>query len=53
MTSPSDRKTYPAEVLTPGEVQALISACSATAKTGVRNRALFGGRSGRSLRVRR
>ena len=41
MTSPSARKTYPAEVLTPAEVQALISACSPKSRTGIRNRALL------------
>ena len=41
MTSPSAHKTFPAEVLTPAEVQALISACSAQSRTGVRNRALL------------
>jgi site-specific recombinase XerD len=32
---------YPAEILTAGEVRALIQGCSATAPTGVRNRALL------------
>lgn len=41
MSSPSARNTYPAEVLTPEEVQALISACSPKAPTGIRNRALL------------
>lgn len=35
------RQKWPAEVLTPEEVQALISACSAKAPTGIRNRALM------------
>lgn len=33
-------RTYPAEVLTPDEVRALLKACSHRAPTGVRNRAL-------------
>ena len=41
MTTPSARKTYPAEVLTPAEVQALINACSPKSPTGIRNRALL------------
>jgi len=41
MTSSPASNPYPAEVLTPEEVQALISACSATSRTGVRNRALL------------
>jgi integrase/recombinase XerC len=40
-TAPSSRKTYPAAVLTPAEVQALINACSATSRIGTRNRALL------------
>src|SRR6266851_2286294 len=32
---------YPAEILTPDEVRALIKACSNRAPTGVRNRALL------------
>lgn len=40
-TRPPSRKTFPAEVLTPAEVQALINACSPTSRTGVRNRALL------------
>jgi site-specific recombinase XerD len=32
---------YPAEILTPDEVRALIRGCSATAPTGIRNRALI------------
>jgi len=40
-TRPSSRKTYPAEVLTPAEVQALINACSPKSATGIRNRALL------------
>ena len=34
-------RCYPAEVLTPEEVRALIKACSNRAPTGVRNRALL------------
>ena len=34
-------KTYPAEILTPDEVRALVKACSSRAPTGVRNRALL------------
>jgi site-specific recombinase XerD len=34
-------RTYPAEVLTPEEVRALVRACSGRAPTGVRNRALI------------
>ncbi len=34
-------RTYPAEVLTPDEVRALLKACSHRAPTGVRNRALL------------
>src|SRR5882724_11331329 len=33
-------RRYPAEVLTPDEVRALVKACSNRAPTGVRNRAL-------------
>jgi Phage integrase family len=40
-TRSSSRKTYPAEVLTPAEVQALINACSPKSATGIRNRALL------------
>lgn len=40
-TRPSSRRTYPADRLTPEEVQAVISACSATSRTGIRNRALL------------
>lgn len=40
-TRPSSGKTFPAGVLTPVEVQALINACSPTSRTGVRNRALL------------
>jgi site-specific recombinase XerD len=35
------RVRYPAEILTPDEVRALIRECSATATTGIRNRALI------------
>lgn len=43
MTSPSGLagQKWPAEVLTPDEIQALINACSAKAPTGIRNRALL------------
>lgn len=34
-------RRYPAEILTPEEVRALIRACSAKAPTGIRNRALI------------
>src|SRR5579872_5960361 len=34
-------RTFPAEVLTPGEVSAIISKCSMRAPTGIRNRALL------------
>ena len=34
-------RRYPAEVLTPDEVRALVKACSNGAPTGVRNRALL------------
>jgi len=34
-------RQYPAEILTPGEVRALIRACSNRAPTGIRNRALL------------
>ncbi len=34
-------RTYPAEILTPDEVRALVKACSSRAPTGVRNRALL------------
>jgi site-specific recombinase XerD len=34
-------RTYPAEILTPAEVRALMHACSSRAPTGVRNRALL------------
>lgn len=35
------RRTFPAEILTPEEVSALLRACSAKAATGLRNRALL------------
>lgn len=38
---PKQRKTLPAEVYTAAEVQQLVKACSTSAKTGVRNRALI------------
>ncbi len=34
-------RRYPAEILTPDEVRALMRACSAKASTGIRNRALI------------
>jgi hypothetical protein len=40
MTSPSGQRTWPAEILTPAEVGALIAACSVKSRTGIRNRAL-------------
>ena len=39
--SPKKGLRYPAEVLTPAEASALVSACSATSATGIRNRALI------------
>jgi site-specific recombinase XerD len=39
--SPRKDRTFPAEVLTPDEVRALIGACSSNAPTGIRNRALI------------
>lgn len=41
MATPTARKTFPAEVLTPSEVQALINACSPKSRTGIRNRAML------------
>jgi len=41
MTAPAERRTWPAEFLTPAEVAALIGACSAKSRTGIRNRALL------------
>jgi integrase len=38
---PNKGRKYPAEVLTAGEVQALIGACSARSASGIRNRALI------------
>jgi site-specific recombinase XerD len=38
---PNKGQKYPAEVLTPAEVQALIDRCSRRAPTGIRNRALL------------
>jgi site-specific recombinase XerD len=40
-TPPNKGRRYPAEVLTPGELAALIARCSAKAPTGIRNRALL------------
>ena len=39
--APNAGKKYPAEVLTPDEVAALIAVCSTRAQTGIRNRALL------------
>ena len=39
--APNKGQTYPAEVLTPDEVKALIRSCSSRAPTGIRNRALI------------
>ena len=41
MTSPRAGRQFPAEVLTPEEVSALLSKCSMRAPTGIRNRALI------------
>jgi site-specific recombinase XerD len=41
MAAPNAGKTYPPEVMTPDEVAAIIGACSAKARTGIRNRALL------------
>jgi site-specific recombinase XerD len=41
MTSPVQGRKFPAEVLTPDEVGAIIGACSVTSRTGIRNRALL------------
>jgi site-specific recombinase XerD len=41
-TAPANKgKRYPAEILTPDEVRALIKACSNRVPTGIRNRALL------------
>lgn len=34
-------RTFPAEVLTPAEVSAILAGCSAKSRTGIRNRALL------------
>jgi len=34
-------RTYPAEVMTPGEIRALLAQCSTTSSTGTRHRALI------------
>ena len=39
--APNRGKTYPAEALTPAEVQSVIGQCSTQAATGVRNRAML------------
>jgi site-specific recombinase XerD len=41
MSAPNAGKRYPAEVMTPAEVAAIIGACPALARTGIRNRALL------------
>jgi site-specific recombinase XerD len=41
MTVLADQRTWPAEILTPAEAAALIGACSANSRTGIRNRALL------------
>ncbi len=43
MTTPAPNKgrKYPAEVLTPGEVAAILDRCSTRAPSGIRNRALL------------
>ena len=38
---PSKGKTYPAEVLTPEELRALLAQCSSTSSYGLRHRALI------------
>lgn len=38
---PNAGKTYPAEVLTPSEVAAILGQCSMRAPTGIRNRAML------------
>ena len=40
-TAPNAGRKYPAEVLTPDEVHAVIALCSPKAPTGIRNRALL------------
>ena len=39
--SPSYWRDFPPELLTPGEVTAIIGGCSAQSRTGIRNRALL------------
>jgi site-specific recombinase XerD len=39
--APADRRKWPAEILTPDEVAAIIGACSAKSRTGIRNRAMI------------
>jgi site-specific recombinase XerD len=39
--TPNKGKKYPAQTLTPGEVQALLDGCSMRAPTGIRNRAML------------
>lgn len=41
MKPPNAGKTFPAEVLTPGEVLRLVDACSRRGPTGLRNRAML------------
>jgi len=56
--APNKGKTYPAEVLTPDEVWALIAQCSETTSLGIRHRALItllyrtGLRAGEALALR-
>jgi site-specific recombinase XerD len=40
-TAPNADKRYPAQLLTPAEVQAMIGLCSTRAPTGIRNRAML------------
>jgi len=51
MTPPNKGRKYPAEVLTAGELAALIARCSTRAPTGIRNRALLMLLSRSGLRV--
>jgi site-specific recombinase XerD len=41
VTSPTQGRKFPAELLSPDEVAAIIGACSARSRTGIRNRALL------------
>ena len=49
--APNKGEKYPAEVLTPGELAALIAQCSRRAPTGIRNRAMIMLLSRSGLRV--